>query len=108
MYADRRSIQWIPGETLIGAIKSALPPGKNDKVNSHLIRILNPNHEELTNEVYYRNLDSDTSSSEEEIISEEVSCDELYGLTIGSQRTDRDRVKFAYLVTRSERTAATT
>ena len=37
IYADGRLIQQIPGETLIGAIKSVLPPGKNDKVNSHLL-----------------------------------------------------------------------
>jgi hypothetical protein len=104
MFTDGRPIRRTPSDTLLNAIKSELPANKNDKVNSHLIRVVSLNNVELTNEVYYGNLDSDTSTSEEDILSEDLSCDELYGLAIGSQRIDEDKVRFAYPVTRSERT----
>ena len=104
MFTDGRPIRRTPGDTLLNAIRSELPPNKNDKVNSHLIRVVSPNSVELTNEVYYGNLDSDTSTSEEDISGEDFSCDEMYGLAIGSQRVNEDRIRFAYPVTRSERT----
>ena len=48
-----------------------------DKLESHLIKVVEQNNNEgLTNEIYYGNLDLDTSTSEEEYYDSE-SCDRI-------------------------------
>jgi hypothetical protein len=120
VFADGRPIQRLPGEKLVDAIRNNSYDKPKDSLESHLIRVVYPeNKEEPTNEVYYGNLDSDTSSSEEYYsenldysfegysLSEDEGCDEILvsAAVMGSQ--DNNRTKFAYPVTRSERTALT-
>ena len=48
---------------------------QSQKLESHLIRVVYPENEELTSDIYYGNLDSDTSESN----SEDKYSDENYG-----------------------------
>ena len=108
VFTDGRPIKRLPGETLIDAIQNDEISKGRDKLQSHLIRVVEQEDNlGLTNEVYYGNLDSDTSSSEEEYISE--SCDEiLVSAAVINPYMDEKKhteFKFAYPVTRSERIA---
>ena len=75
VFNDGRPIKQLPGETLVDAIYNDDLNRAKEKLQSHLIRVVEQEDKELTNEVYYGNLDLDTSTSEEEYFSE--SCKEI-------------------------------
>jgi len=108
-FTDGRPIRRLPGENLVSAIQNDDLYKAKDKLESHLIRVVEQNNDKgLTNEIYYGNLDSDTSTSEEEYYDSE-SCDEILvsAAVMNSHQNDEEhtKFKFAYPVTRSEKLA---
>ena len=106
VFGDGRPIRRQQGDSMIQAIHSDDFYKQNQKLESHLIRVVYPENEELTSDIYYGNLDSDTSESD----SNDEYSDENYGAQMLSaaimEQSDGEynEARFTYPVTRTDRT----
>lgn len=101
VFGDGRPIRRQAGDSMIQAIHSDNFYKENQKLESHLIRVIYPENEELTEDIYYGNLDSDTSESEE---SDEIYDEQMFSAAVMENfKDDFNQTKFAYPVTRSDK-----
>jgi len=100
VYSDGAPIRRAPGESIASAVRREKFSKTQEQLESHLIRVVGLSDQELTENTYYCELESEASETEES----DRDCDNLISAAVLGDWHNHEEAGLTYPVTRTNRT----